>query len=29
MIREWDSVKRFDDPREHVAKFVFTKDDAD
>lgn len=25
---EWQSVRRFDDPREHVAKFVFTKDDA-
>ena len=25
---EWTSVRRFDDPREHVAKFVFMRDDA-
>lgn len=28
MLMNWDSVRRFDDPREHVAKFVFTKGDA-
>jgi 23S rRNA (adenine2503-C2)-methyltransferase len=27
-IMSWNSIRRFDDQREHVAKFVFTKGDA-